>query len=530
MSRLDPYFDYFYFMGKVSNRSLSWALRFLLKRSDSDAFPEAFEYKILKRLREEVLDELAKIDPSAYVWNPLRTFLIPKDDFSFRRVSQLDPLDSIFYTAIVKEIARRIESRRIPKTDQKIFSHRVASSGQDFFDNHDNWTQFWVTSKERAESSDYVLITDIVDFYNQISHHTIENVLLDECGVERSHVKALINLFTKYSDRASRGIPVGPPASHLLAEVCLIGFDEYLVSKGYEFCRFVDDVHIFTRSEKDALIALSDVANCLDSQQKLILNRHKTKIIPSDEFAKYAAARIEDNPINDIEDRLLKILKAKQTSPYQIIQVESLSPKEKSQFSEENIKQVFEAYLDQDPHDYSGLRWFIRKLAQVGLPTAVKIILSRFEDFYPVIREVSLYLTAASRNFEGEWLKEGESLLKVLADPVVKKSEYLQMIILNLFLNIQDLDHIESILQAYDELPPHAQRKILLIASRARKSAWIRDKKQRYSGMGPWLRRAFIFSCSSLPVEEKRHYLRPLKRDSNDKIEKYIIEFLLSGT
>jgi hypothetical protein len=37
----------------------------------------------------------------------------------------------------------------------------------------------------------YIVKTDIVDFYNQIYHHTLENQI-DECGIDDEYKNAII--------------------------------------------------------------------------------------------------------------------------------------------------------------------------------------------------------------------------------------------------------------------------------------------------------------------------------------------------
>ena len=47
----------------------------------------------------------------------------------------------------------------------------------------------------------------------------------------------------------SYGIPTGPIASNLLAEALLHKVDEYLLSYGFRFIRFIDDYYFFCSSD-----------------------------------------------------------------------------------------------------------------------------------------------------------------------------------------------------------------------------------------------------------------------------------------
>jgi reverse transcriptase-like protein len=514
-------------MIKIKEKSINWSLNYLLKESDSDLFPIPFEFQILKKDKNSLSKYLAKFQLTDYLWNRPRAFLIPKDELSFRNICQLDPIDSIYYTAIVKEISSMIEKGRVPNTDQKVFSHRVNSKKKnELYEKGDSWQNFWRTSEERAKKYKFILITDLVDFYNQIYHHAIENSLA-ECGIDKSYIKALINLFKKNSNEVSRGIPVGPHASHLIAEASLISLDEYLIQSGYDFCRYVDDIHVFCESYDDALIAVSALANYLDHHQKLILNRHKTRIVPSDQFLEISSNALSDNPINEIEEKLLSIINSKQKDPYEIIEFEDLSGKELGEFSKENVETVFKGYIESDSPDYPGLRWFLRKLAQVGIPEGIEYIILNIRKFYPVIREVGLYLNSSQKKYSGELAGLGGRLIETLNNQLVKKNEYLQIIILNLFFNIKKLNHTSSLFRNYESFGSNAQRKIILIAADTDQAAWLKSLKQKYSTMNIWLKRAFIYACKVLPEDERRHYLKSVKKDSIDELQKQIINEIM---
>ena len=61
----------------------------------------------------------------------------------------------------------------------------------------------------------FVVKADIVDFYNQIYSHTLENQI-NECDFKDEYKIALRHFFGDYTP-TSRGIPVGPHATHLFA-------------------------------------------------------------------------------------------------------------------------------------------------------------------------------------------------------------------------------------------------------------------------------------------------------------------------
>jgi hypothetical protein len=136
-----------------------------------------------------------------------------------------------------------------------------------------------------------------------------------------------MNFLKAYTNGVSRGIPIGPHAAHVLAEMSLIPLDAFISLKGYKFCRFVDDIHTACSSRKDALVAIHEVANLLDSSQKLSLNKQKTEVLTKSEHRRRAESMHIDNPINEDERKILEVIK-KHAGPYSPIGVGTLSPRE----------------------------------------------------------------------------------------------------------------------------------------------------------------------------------------------------------
>ncbi|VVB64574.1 Reverse transcriptase (RNA-dependent DNA polymerase) [uncultured archaeon] len=104
--------------------------------------------------------------------------------------------------------------------------------------------------------------------------HTVYNQL-DSAGLPDGIIRSIMSLIDLATQGVSRGIPTGPHPMHLIAEISLDPVDRSLLSYNYNYCRFIDDIHIFCENEEDAEIALLDLANILDKQGRLVLNYHK---------------------------------------------------------------------------------------------------------------------------------------------------------------------------------------------------------------------------------------------------------------
>jgi Reverse transcriptase (RNA-dependent DNA polymerase) len=496
----------------LKETSLNWALKHVRKEGDTDLFPQPFEFEVIKKYWPTVLKELKGIQINAHAWQGPRRLMVPKSEFGFRAVCQLDPLDSILFAALVREIGNKIERKRSAPSDNTVFSYRF-DPGADgrLYAASTGWERFWKISSAHCDEFPCVLVTDISDFYNQIYHHTVENQL-NECGIKREYWFGLKNLLANVTEGVSRGVPIGPHPSHLIAEMAMIPVDEFLQSIGVEFCRYVDDIHIFCKSERIARSTLYKFADYLDKTQKIQLNRQKTHMLDTNEFRNTCETNSIDKPINNLELQVLNTVRSHTKSPYERVRIIKLSNADLATLSQANIESVLKEYLDADEVDYIRLRWFIRRLAQVGAPGGVNLIVKRFDEFLPAIAEVGKYFEAAAPNSDGKWKDIGKDLIALYDTDLVQASEYLQVVILSLFSRIKDLNHVNSLTKLYATSSPMCQRKIMLAAATAKASAWLSTLKGAYKNADPWSKRAILYSLRALPKDAKDFWLKSVKK------------------
>jgi len=512
---------------KISENSLDWAIEHLNKFGDTDLFPKPFEFNILGFNKEEVLLKLKNVDLGTYKFGSARRFVVPKDDISYRTATQLDPIDSIFLTAILHEYGHKIEEKRIPIQEHRVFSYRY-SPQEDYslYDREVSWIDFWKNCQTKSETYKYAIYLDIADFYNQIYHHTIENQLID-AGFPNPIIKWLIGLFESVTAKVSRGIPVGSHITHMIAELVMIPIDESMLLKGLDFFRYVDDIIIFCNTEEEAKIIIYQMAELLDKQQRLILQKQKTKIYRDmSVFSEHCDDMIQDQPINNQEKEILKIIRnnSQGRNPYENIDIQELNEEDLKYFSVEIIENIFNEYLKiTNDINYTRLRWFLGRLSQIGISTGVNYCIQNMNNLIPVLNDVCHYLISASENYKEDWKIKGDVVLEVLNSNIIKSNEYFQLSLLNLFSKNTNLNHIISLIQMYPNVNPSLRRKIILTASMNNASSWIRELKESYNTMDIWTKRSFIIAVSCLPKDEKKFFLQSIPNDDllNELLKKW---------
>lgn len=260
-------------MIQLSPDSVDWAILHIDKIGDSDLFPRPAELDAVLALRDFTKTLLSTADLVQLIPSAARRFIVPKDNLSFRRATQLNLIDSIILTAIVHQYGNLIEQRRRATHENRVFSYRFKPDQDGWlYDRNFDWTPFWNACSSRASQYSHALVLDISDFYNQIYHHTIENQL-SELGLPNQVNKWFLQLLESLTAKVSRGIPVGPHAAHLLAEASLIPIDNSLIAQGIDYIRYVDDIVVFANSGIEARKHLYRIADILDKQQRLVLNK-----------------------------------------------------------------------------------------------------------------------------------------------------------------------------------------------------------------------------------------------------------------
>ncbi|GJL53979.1 MAG: hypothetical protein NPIRA02_11110 [Nitrospirales bacterium] len=95
--------------------------------------------------------------------------------------------------------------------------------------------------------------------------------------LDKVRIRQLNELLLFWANRDSYGLPVGSNASRILAEAALLEVDNYLLSIGVKFCRFVDDYRLFAPNVHTAHQWLTQLIERL-WLEGLTINKGKTKI------------------------------------------------------------------------------------------------------------------------------------------------------------------------------------------------------------------------------------------------------------
>lgn len=495
-------------------KAIAAAVRNVAAHGDTDIFPFPFEGHMFHDVPDDCVRILAGIhadfDGSMALYPPETIVTLSQVGYTgFRWATQIEPFWNAYYLGLVIQAAPAIEQARIPEGARAVFSYRLdqdKETGRLFGDS--TWREYRERSLELAARSPFVVVTDIADFYPRIGHHRIENALRRILGPDDS-VRRIMALLALFSGGASCGLPVGGPASRILAELALADVDSHLRVKHQVFCRYVDDIALFCKSKSDAYKAIVFLSEKLFNEG-LVLSRKKTRILTAGEYIE--ASRAFDSPDGAAEatdeQKLLDIS----------IRYDPYSPT-----ADEDYERVKEAV---GQVDIVGI--LCREVAKVAIdPTISKLAIGAIRALEPEMQAEAIRTILAAENLDVlspvfvPILRLVRTLYNDLDAPVqddideallelYRDGSPLLSVDLNLSYFVQCLgqrqqsDKEELLIDLFERSSsPLVRRLIILVLGDWQLHFWLSDLKRKAASLGTWERRAFILASYALGDEGK---------------------------
>lgn len=134
--------------------------------------------------------------------------------------------------------------------------------------------------REYSQIYNYYYKIDLAQYYNNISHEKLKELLNSYEGLNKEWCNKQISLFTnkKLIDcDENMGLAQGPDLSHLLANIYLKEFDDWfsLNFTNVKLLRYVDDMEIIGKNKEECEEALKQCKDYLKNKLKLKINKDK---------------------------------------------------------------------------------------------------------------------------------------------------------------------------------------------------------------------------------------------------------------
>jgi len=378
--------------------ALDWALNHIEEFGDTVFVPRCFEYEAIRHSWTIVKTWILSQDLREWAALDLRRLLASKSKYSYRYVTQLDPIENLIFTSLVYQIGPQLEKMRLPKTRNAVYSWRFEPLGTGQMYAPDvRWYHFNERCSELAAARRcrYVVVADIADFFSRIYSHPLEQILGRATG-HSPQAYCVLRMLKNWNKFVSYGLPVGLSGSRLLSEALLSDLDVALDGTRRPFCRYSDDIRIFCSSERDARAALEHLATTLFNAQGLTLQPTKTMILSQSNYLQRFSTSGERIELESLTDRLHELLEAAgyENDYEDEIDIDNLPDDVREEIDRLNMVEVLKEQIDADVQDVVVMRFVLHRLRQLGIDEAVDDVLIHLGELTPAIDVVVEYLSA----------------------------------------------------------------------------------------------------------------------------------------
>ena len=496
--------------------------------TDVELFKKPFEIKLLENneIRQEVIENIVnsikKCNLEELKISKIGHVLVPKKNLcDYRKCAWIDVIDEIKYLTIVLLMARDIEVARDNKSNKKVFSYRLKIKGNNgyIFDNEYNYTSFRnrIAEKSKMKNKRIVVECDISNFYDRLNLHRLESVLLSIEKIDKDAIKLLNEILLFWSNRDSYGLPVGSNASRILAEAALIEIDNYLISKNIDFCRFVDDYRIFSKSESEAHKNLAILVERLN-KEGLFLNFSKTNI---KELVRNDNKQKEEQKKNLNVEIFNKIIRG--YSGLIPLKFRELSSSEKNKFINEDENESLLKLKDTlliDPNEFKVTIKIIIAKEKYDRLSEISEIIDKFPQFIPYY--VDILIKYASQIPKNAINKIKTNMSRWIVEDEIP--EYIKVYAIRLF-SIDEFRDKEIVFSAFRNLKRNAGdyigRAILESLENDLNRGEVIEIRDYYTRADIWEKREILkIVQKKLSVGENRPFLKDIKLHSQDILEK----------
>lgn len=503
------------------------AIKNIVRHGDTDIFPFPIENHILHDEPDKVVEILKKMDanvPESLAQYPPTNVgaLAPVGYTGFRWALQIDPIWNVAYLSWVLSLADQIEAARIPLQRERVYSYRYEWNEDEAtcFNKKITWRSFVDRAIDKSKTSNFVVNCDISEFYLRINHHRIENSIqhLPSAEYAKSRIRAFLS---NLSGTYSFGIPVGGPASRLIAELVLAQIDSLLVANGVDFIRYADDYYLFANSPDESFKALVTLTRLLIDNQGLQLQKAKTRIMSSAEFAASNPLVHDDaepntgTPLGAARQAIMAInVHYDPYSPTAAEDYEAL----RQELDKYPVMELIRAEIKKSRVDVTLARRLVslsRHLEGALLDDAIKTLVENEDILYPVYYNV---LIATKEAFD-RLTPETQDFILLHLIKLIKQQSRVMVVDLNLQYAIRVLSlkyHEDSRLLLAtlfrSDKNGAIKRDIILALARWKDWHWLSDLKNRFRQLTDVERRGFIIASFGLG-DEGQHWRKHLRRE-----------------
>lgn len=304
--------------------------------------------KAKDKLYENLLNKLNK-----GTFSPKLPFTIevPKISGLSRPGSILGPFERLIYQLLIDYIAPEAEKEL---DRRRVFSHVLLKQDKDglmFEPDYKSYSKFRneLIKFSTKRKYSYVLRADVASYFERLYQHVLINLLQSSVQNEQI-VNFLEKLLSAFTLKDSHGIIQGVFPSDFLGNFYLCSIDAEHALNNLPFVRYVDDIYIFFKSEREARYHKVRLASWL-RKDGLNLNEAKTKVFKAEDLIQEETEidKMFEEAKSEIENDDIGLYQS--TDPWELVEEE---------FEEEKTDEEKELLATKSLFDAEKVSWTTR--------------------------------------------------------------------------------------------------------------------------------------------------------------------------
>lgn len=203
----------------------------------------------------------------------------------------LDLADRVAYQAVVGSFADRIDSQLAAS----VYSARLSTSGGYFTKQSRRQWVTWrrLVRSQLGETDQWLVKTDLTAFFETVPHGRLV-AEVEALNVEAAIITPLREMLRLWGNDRNTGLPQGPNASRVLANLYMLPVDRAMLQSGWSYSRFLDDVRVVVPTKSEGNRAIRQFQRECRARG-LLVSTPKTKLLHGEE------ARDDVNANQDLE-------------------------------------------------------------------------------------------------------------------------------------------------------------------------------------------------------------------------------------
>lgn len=253
---------------------------------------EHFDFHVARKLESRKLSHL--VLSGDYMPQRVQRILVEKSKGLCRQLVIPTVRDAIILQCLSDALYAEIKGKAPTKNSFFEPKDHKFSSTPSGYGTFASWLNFQKALFNFSKARNYIVVTDIANYYDSISYVHLRNAIASISGVEECVIDMLIYVLSDllwqpdYTPRIEVGLPqINLDAPRLLAHCFLYELDSFLASDpNRDFVRYMDDIDVGVDSIVDAKRVLKSIDLVLQTKQ-VRLNSGKTAILTRDEAIKH---------------------------------------------------------------------------------------------------------------------------------------------------------------------------------------------------------------------------------------------------